>query len=168
MTIAPSDLSLQSVVIFVRDIAESRRFYEGLLGQTVLMDHGPNVGFESGFAIWQAEHASQIIHGRPDEPSRRLGCNNLELYFETDNLDAFSDRVAEGGAEVIHSVREQPWGQRVLRIADPDGHIVEVAEPMHVVVARFASQGLDADAIAARTSMPLGVVRQILQGTAPF
>lgn len=157
-----SSPSLQSAVIFVRDIDASRLFYEDVLGQVVAMDHGPNVGFESGFAIWQAEHASQIVYGRPDDPSRPLGCNNLELYFETDDLGSFWTRVVEANAQVIHPVREQPWGQRVLRIADPDGHMIEVAEPMHVVVERFGAQGLDADAIVQRTSMPLGIVRQIL------
>ena len=62
----------QSSVIFVQDILASRQFYEGLLGQKVLMDHGPNVGDVGGFALWQAEHAHQIIFGRPYK-ARRLG-----------------------------------------------------------------------------------------------
>lgn len=39
------EISYVSAVIFVRDIAISRRFHESVLGQQVLMDHGPSVGF---------------------------------------------------------------------------------------------------------------------------
>jgi len=61
------------------------------------------------------------------------------------------------------SPREQPWGQRGVRVYDPDGHIVEVGEPMWVVVQRFLAQGMSAAAVAERTSMPLAVVEQIAQ-----
>jgi catechol 2,3-dioxygenase-like lactoylglutathione lyase family enzyme len=155
---------LQSSVLFVRDVALSRQFYEGLLGQTVEMDFGANVGFQGGFAIWQVDHALQTIHGRQPEVSPTLGADNFELYFETDDLDAVWDRLALGHVPSVHPLREQPWGQRVFRVSDPDGHIVEVGEPMPVVILRFAGQGMDAEAISQRTSMPVEIVRQVVQG----
>ena len=58
-------------------------------------------------------------------------------------------------------MREQPWGQQVVRVRDPDGHIVEVGEPIPVFVARFLAQGMSVDEAAERTSVPADVVRQI-------
>jgi catechol 2,3-dioxygenase-like lactoylglutathione lyase family enzyme len=150
----------QSSVIFVQDILASRQFYEGLLGQKVLMDHGPNVGYVGGFALWQAEHAHQIIFGRPYK-ARRLGHDNCELYFETDQLDAMWTRLSEAGVQIVHPLVEQPWGQRVFRVYDPDGHIVELGEPMPAVIQRFLSQGMSVEQIAQRTSMPPEIVQQI-------
>jgi hypothetical protein len=62
---------------------------------------------------------------------------------------------------LLHPLREQPWGQRVFRCFDPDGHIVEVGEPMPVVIGRYLSQGMSVEEATERTSMPLDIVRQI-------
>jgi uncharacterized glyoxalase superfamily protein PhnB len=151
-------IAFQSSVLFVEDAAASRQFYEVLLGQEVLMDHGPNVAFVGGFAIWQTDHAHQITFG---ESPAELGQGSCELYFETENLDAAWARLSESDVKVVHPLREQPWGQRVFRLYDPDGYIVELGEPMPVVVQRFLSEGFSTEEVAERTSMPLGVVQQI-------
>jgi uncharacterized Zn finger protein len=90
-----------------------------------------------------------------------LGQDNFELYFETEDLDAIWTRLSNASVEVVHPVHEQPWGQRVIRVYDPDGHIVEVGEPMPLVIARFLAQGMAAEEVAERTLMPLEVVQQI-------
>ena len=151
----------QSAVLFVRDIQTSRHFYEDLLGQTVEMDFGPNVGYKGGFAIWQVDHAHQMIFERSPDATQGLGRDNFELYFETADLDAAWTRLSNQGIKVVHSVREQPWGQRVARVYDPDGHVVELGEPMPIVIARFLAQGMSVEAVAERTSMPLEIVQQV-------
>lgn len=157
-------IKFQSSVIFVKDVEASRRFYEELLGQEVLMDHGPNVGFVGGFAIWQADHADQMIFRRPSSERGQLGRGNCELYFEADDLDAVWARLSEAGVQVVHPLREQPWGQRVFHLYDPDGHIVEFGEPMPVVIQRFLAQGMSAEEVAQRTSMSPEIVQQIAEG----
>lgn len=152
---------LISSVLFVRDIQDSRRFYEEVLDQKVLMDHGPNIGFEGGFALWQCEHAGQIIFGNPIEGQGALGQKVFELYFETTDLDAGCKTLEAAGTEIIHPLFEQPWGQRVIRFYDPDHHIIELAEPMDAPIFRFLAQGLSLEEIAQRTSMPLEIIRQI-------
>ena len=152
-----------SSVIFVQDVPTSRKFYEGLLGQQVMMDHGLNVGYVGGFALWQAEHAHQIIFGRPCQ-IKRLGHDNCELYFETDQLDAMWTRLSEANVQIVHPLVEQPWGQRVFRVYDPDGHVVELGEPMSAPILRFLSQGMSVEQIAQRTSMPPEMVGQIAAG----
>jgi catechol 2,3-dioxygenase-like lactoylglutathione lyase family enzyme len=47
-------LTYQSSVLFVQDIAASRRFYQELLGQAVEMDFGSSVDFYGGFTLWSA------------------------------------------------------------------------------------------------------------------
>jgi catechol 2,3-dioxygenase-like lactoylglutathione lyase family enzyme len=153
-------LQFQSAVLLVKDIAASRYFYEGLLGQTVEMDFGPNIGFK-GFAIWQVDHASQMIFERLPEAVKRLGQDNFELYFETDNLENVWTSLTAANTPVVHPLREQPWGQRVLRVYDPDGHIVEIGEPMPLVIRRLLAQGMAPAAVAQQTGMPLAIVEQV-------
>ena len=157
-------IKFQSSVIFVKDIEASRRFYEELLGQEVLMDHGPNVAFVGGFAIWQVDHAYQMIFECPSDEKDQLGRSNCELYFEADDLDATEARLSDADVQFVHPLREHPWGQRVFRLYDPDGHIVELGEPMPVVIQRFLAQGMSAEEVAQRTSMPPEIVRQIAEG----
>jgi len=154
-------IQYQSSVLFVRDIQASRRFYEDVLGQEVLMDHGPNVAYKSGFAIWQVDHAFQMIFEHAPHEAGPLGRQNYELYFEAVDLDTVGARLSNAGVEMVHPVREHPWGQRVLRVYDPDGHIVEIGEPMPAVISRFLAHGLTPEAVAQRTSMPLPIVQQI-------
>ena len=154
-------IQYQSSVLFVRDIQASRRFYEDALGQKVLMDHGPNVVYKGGFAIWQVDHAFQMIFEHAPDGTEPLGRQNFELYFEAVDLDAVGTRLSNAGVEMVHPVREHPWAQRALRVYDPDGHIVEIGEPMSAVIPRFLAQGLTPEAVAERTSMPLPIVQQI-------
>ena len=157
------EIAYQSAVIFVRDLPASRRFYEELLRQTVIMDHGPNIAFEGGFALWQVDHASQIIYGRAPGDAGPLGRENFEFYFESTDLDAVWGRLQAAGVSPVHPIRTQPWGQRVLRVHDPDGHVVELGEPMPIVIHRFLNEGLSCEEVAERTSMPLEIVKAIHQ-----
>ena len=156
-------ITYQSAVLFVEDIARSRQFYEGVLGQTVDMDFGPNVGYKGGFAIWQIDAVNQVIFGAPDHVSAPLGHNNVELYFEADDLATVSETLARAGVPFVQPIHEQPWGQRALRVADPDGHIIEFAEPMPVVIKRMLEGGATVEAIAERSSMPLAEVQYIAE-----
>jgi catechol 2,3-dioxygenase-like lactoylglutathione lyase family enzyme len=146
-------------LIVVRDIEVSRAFYETVLGQKVLHDLGENVSFEGGFAIHLRPHFACLIDANEDEIVS--GPKNAELYFEEDDLDAFLKRLATLDINYVHELREQPWGQRVVRFYDPDLHIIEVGEPMEGVVMRFLKAGLSIEETAGRTSMPVEFVRQL-------
>ncbi len=149
-------------LIAVDDIATSRRFYEQLLGQRVRYDFGPNVEFEGHFAIHLRPHFQALLGDAAQFPVTTRA-HNGELYFETDDLQATYQRLQEAGVEFIHAIREQPWGQRVMRLYDPDGHIVEIGETMEAVVWRFHSQGLTIDQVSQKSSMPREFVERVIQ-----
>jgi len=151
-------------VIFVRDIAASRHFYEKLLGQEVEMDHGSSLTFRSGFALWQIDHAFQVIYERETNIPQPLGGHNCELHFETAHAKVASVRLSEASVEFVHPLREMPWGKRIFRVRDPDAHIVAVGEPMDAVIARLISEGMSANAVAKRTGMPIEIVKQTAKG----
>jgi len=159
MTSLPS-VKLASFVLLVQDVSVSKKFYADLFSQEIALDLGVNVGFKSGLALWQKAYAENVIFG-PDVPARPgTGC---EIYFETEDPEAVLDEIRKAGVELVHGIREQPWGQRVFRAYDPDRFIVEVAEPMDAVVKRMHRDGISDDGIAEKTTMPVGIVRQILQ-----
>ena len=148
-------------LIVVNEMKASRSFYENILNQKVQFDFGENVSFESGFAIHLKSHFSNLISISENDILEKS--NNFELYFEEEDMDSFLQKLEEiSSIEYVHGLKEQPWGQRVIRFYDPDKHIVEVGEPMESVVKRFLSKGLSIEETSKRTLMPEEFVRQCL------
>jgi catechol 2,3-dioxygenase-like lactoylglutathione lyase family enzyme len=148
-------------LIAVEDVAVSRSFYEECLGQKVKDDFVENVAFEGGFAIHRRGHFQDLLGGGERYaavPKSHTG----ELYFESDDVEAFEQRLKQAGVEFIHSIREQPWGQQVMRVYDPDGHVVEIGEPMESVVLRLYRQGFSLESICQKTSMPGPFVQGVI------
>ncbi len=149
-------------LLVVEDMAVARKFYEEVLGQQVRYDFGENLEFAGGFSLHLGEHFRRLLGVTapvvPDAAPR------FELYFEAEDLPPIAARLKELGVRFVHPLREQPWAQRVMRVYDPDGHVVEIGESMDAVVRRLAGQGMSPAAIGARTSLPPEFVERALAG----
>ena len=106
-------VKFQMPLIAVSDVGRSKRFYCGLFDQRVVLDFGENVTFSGGFAIqekfaWLTGLAEDSVRSRP---------NNMELYFETDDLDAFMQRLGEwpDPVELLHPPHKYGWQQCTVR-----------------------------------------------------
>lgn len=60
--------------------------------------------------------------------------------------------------EYVHPIKEHSWGQRVVRIYDPDKHIIEVGENIKVVCKRFLDSGMTPEQAAERMDVPIKFV----------
>ncbi|MCC5466163.1 VOC family protein [Pelosinus baikalensis] len=149
-------------VLLVNNIKDSREFYEDILNQTVEIDHGECIGFVGGFSIWQIEHAYEIMAKKFSNSSVGNENGHFELYFESDDLDDMHKKLTAKKVEFVHDMIEQPWGQRVFRIYDPDKHMVELGEPMTAVIKRYLNQRMTPIEVAKRTSMPLEIVQTMV------
>ena len=120
-----------STIVFVSDVARSTAFYRDVLGQPISEDHGTIVMFEHGFVIHDGVNLLEKAYKKPGAfAAGPQGRDNIDIYFETDDLEGAFRAVCDSGAEVIHPIETQPWGQRVFRLHDPDGHMVEIGDPM--------------------------------------
>ncbi|MBT3362269.1 MAG: glyoxalase/bleomycin resistance/dioxygenase family protein [Chloroflexi bacterium] len=149
-------------LIVVDDIARSRKFYEEVLRQEVEYDFGENVQFKGAHAIHLKEHYRTLLGGNDHEIAHKA--NNMELYFETDDVTGDYDRLKAANVDFVHELNEQPWGQRVVRFYDPDGHIVEIGETMQAVVLRFHQEGDSVEEICAKSCMPKEFVEMVIKG----
>ena len=156
------NIRFETALLFVKDVAVSRRFYEEVLGQKVEYDFGEDVVFCGGFAIHDASHLSKLLFNRENPNiSNKQGRENCELYFESDELDDVYSMLEQSGVTFIHRLFEQAWGQCVVRFYDPDNHIIEIGEPMSAVIKRYLLTGLPESAVAQKTSMPLQEITRI-------
>ncbi|MGE5380785.1 MAG: DUF4440 domain-containing protein [Methylocystaceae bacterium] len=154
------EIKFSASVLLVKEVDIARKFYEDILKQQVEADYGECVVYTGGFSIWDQEYAQKLIFGKPvTRPN--LPHHDLELYFETEQLDEVYTRLREAQTTMLHTIQEQPWGQRALRVYDPDQYVVEIGEPMNLVIKRYLYQGMTAEQIAERTSMPLEMVEKI-------
>ena len=150
-------IKYQMPVLAVRDPEVSKRFYHDLFGQEVALDLGRNITFTGGFAIQQdfdwlvGIPKSTILHQS----------NNMELYFEVDDFDAFMDRLHGFlDLELVHPPRMCEWQQRVVRLYDPDWHMIEVGESMTVIAQRLLREGNSVEQTAQLIQHPAAFVEQ--------
>jgi catechol 2,3-dioxygenase-like lactoylglutathione lyase family enzyme len=146
-------------LIAVSDLDVSRRFYEEVLGQKVVLDLGWNLMFDGGFAI-QLNFAD-IISIEKETVMKKS--HNFELYFEEDDFDAFINRLKKiDDIEYVHQPKKHDWQQRVVRIYDPDKHIIEIGESMAVIARRYLSQGLSVEKTAKIIQHPVEFVESLI------
>ena len=155
-------LSYNGTVIFVKDMAQTRRFYEDLLGQKPKWVGDGYVPYESNLNLWDEQYLEQTIFTEGKDPDGdRPGKRRFELYFEEDQVVDLWEKMRAAGVVCVHPVKEMAWGQMVLRVYDPEGNIVEIGEPLDTFIGRFLKSGLSIEETAQRTFTTLEIVREI-------
>lgn len=146
------NIKLTNTFLFVKEIGVSKRFYIENLGQEVLQSLKGYVVFTSGLALWELPEDS-IIAEKLQYQLDENKTNRVELYFETDKLDLYFDRIKNQQIELLHEIHEEPWGQRDFRFFDPDNNLVEIGEMMDNVVLRLYNSGMKIEEIVTKTGM---------------
>lgn len=67
------------------------------------------------------------------------------------------------GIRYVHPVQEHSWGQRAVRIYDPDQHVIEIGENIKVVCRRFLESGMTEEETARRMDVPLKFVHACMR-----
>lgn len=146
-------------LLAVNDVIASKAFYVSVLEQKIIFDMGTHVTFDGGFSIQQ--NYSELIGLSENDILRKA--HDFQLYFEVTDLENWNSRLKnESGLVFLHDIKEYVWGQRSIRLYDPDMHIVEVAESMECVVIRFLKQGLSVEETAERTMFPIDFIKQCI------
>ena len=88
-------MKLKNILIVVDDVERSKNFYCHLFGLRVVTDFGGNVILTEGLVLQERKMWDGLIG-----ESSISGGNDVELYFEENNMDAFfkeAGRVAGTG-----------------------------------------------------------------------
>lgn len=152
-------MKLNNPMLVVKDIDKSVDFYKKVFGLRVVMDFGANKTLTGGLVLQTIETFKEFI----GTDAIYFGGNNFEIYFEEDDFDKFISRLKECNVEYVHPVKEHSWGQRVVRIYDPDRHIIEIGENMKVVCRRFLAIGMTPEQVATRMDVPIKFVNACMR-----
>jgi len=117
--------AIDYTVVFVRDMAAMRRFYEGVLGFAVSRE------LSAGWIEYQLG-GNTLALARPsrtaaDAPTPQ-GSASLQLAFKVaaSEVDQCADELLTHGVTLVSPPTDQAFGHRTLFFRDPDGNQLEV------------------------------------------
>ncbi len=148
-------MQFKLALLAVKDVERSKEFYKDIFNQQVVFDFGKNVTFDGGFAI------QEDFDWLTDLPKESIveKSNNMELYFEVDDFDEFIDKLSKrNNIQYVHPPKRYDWQQRVIRIYDPDFHIIEIGESMAFIAKRYLKQGLSVEETSKLIQHPIEFV----------
>ena len=146
----------------VRDRETSLDFYRKILGLEVVNDFGANVVLTGGLSLQTPNTWASFLE-KPSEEIR-FGGNDAEMYYVADDFDAFLNLLKDHPeVELVHSPVEHRWGQRAVRLYDPDRHIIEVGESLDKVAKRFRDGGLNEEGVARRMDISREYAKKLLK-----
>ena len=122
-----NNMRLKNILIVVKDIEKSRKFYHDLFDMDLVLDNDGNMILTEGLVlqdekIWNAFLDRDIISKS----------NSCELYFEEQDIDSFVEKLErlDPSIEYVNHLMTHSWGQRVIRFYDLDGNLIEVGTPV--------------------------------------
>jgi lactoylglutathione lyase len=113
-------------ILSTGDLPRLLGFYRDLLGATV---------------AYQFEHEGQVVYAgldlgpshlgigaaAPDAPELGDAGRRFAMWVYADDCDAAVGHLRANGVQVTVEPADQPWGERVAEVADPDGNRVVLA-----------------------------------------
>jgi catechol 2,3-dioxygenase-like lactoylglutathione lyase family enzyme len=117
--------AIDYTVIFVRDMAAMRSFYEGVLCLALVRE------LSAGWIEYQIG-GNTLALARPsrtaaDAPTPK-GSASLQLAFRVspEEVDKCADELVRKGIALVSPPTDQPFGHRTLFFRDPDGNLLEI------------------------------------------
>lgn len=152
-------MKLKNILIVVNDIEVSKAFYRELFGLTVVTDFGENVILTEGLVLQEKKVWEKLI-----EKNVKISGNDAELYFAENDMDGFLEKLhhSKWDIEYVNPLIEHDWGQRVIRLYDPDKHIIEVGEALEFVARRCLKEGMTVEETARKTQLPIDMIQQMV------
>ena len=120
-------MRLKNVLIVVKNIDKSRKFYHDLFGIELVLDNDGNMILTEGLVL-QDEKIWKSFLDRDIVPKS----NSCELYFEEQDIESFVEKLERlsPSIEYVNRLMTHSWGQRVIRFYDLDGNLIEVGTPV--------------------------------------
>jgi catechol 2,3-dioxygenase-like lactoylglutathione lyase family enzyme len=124
-----------SVAVVTPDPQQSRRLYVDTLGLPLAgqSDDGyiysQQIPGTKHFGVWPLSEAAEACFGTAQWPAD-LAVPQASVEFDVADVaavQAAADELAAAGYELLHPVREEPWGQTLVRLLSPEGVIVGVS-----------------------------------------
>lgn len=126
---------VSTIAVITPDTTESRRLYVETLGLPLRSEsgdgylHSDRIPGTKHFAVWPLSQAAEACFGSQQWPADHA-VPQVSVEFDVADEPSVQDAAEElvgAGYELLHPVRQEPWGQTVVRLLSPEGAIVGVS-----------------------------------------
>jgi catechol 2,3-dioxygenase-like lactoylglutathione lyase family enzyme len=123
-----------SVAVIAPDPEASRELYVDTLGLPLSSQsgdyfHSEQIPGTKSFGIWPLSQVAEACFGERQWPAH-LAVPQVSVEFDVADaagVQAAADELAAAGHELLHPVRQEPWGQTVVRLLSPEGAVVGIS-----------------------------------------
>ena len=123
------DREIGVVELFYDDLAAAKAFYTGVFGLAVDREDDTSVSFLMGdlvVILLGPDGARELI--APVPVARQDDGARMCFTIMVQDLDAVCDELTAKGVTLLAGPSVRPWGPYAAYVADPGGHIYELAE----------------------------------------
>ncbi|WP_433462029.1 VOC family protein [Spirillospora sp. CA-128828] len=116
-----------TVSLTVDDVTASQEFFTSHLGYTVQQaaDGFASLTRPDAFDVVLLARGIQVLP--PEQRDQRAG-GLILAYTLADDLAGQEKRLRDAGVEITMPLREEPWGERLFQITDPNGVVVQFVQ----------------------------------------
>jgi catechol 2,3-dioxygenase-like lactoylglutathione lyase family enzyme len=126
---------LASVAVIAPDPPASRKLYVDALGLPLESrgddeyHHSEQIDGCKHFGVWPLSQAAEACVGTAQWPAERpVPQASIEFdVADAEAVGAAAQELQQAGYELLHPVREEPWGQTVARLQSLEGAIVGIS-----------------------------------------
>lgn len=113
-------------ILSTPDLEGALGFYRDLLGGSVSYSFPDTDGtlVYVGVNVGSSHIGIGLEPAVVDAPRPR----SISLWVYADDCDAIVERVRASGGTITQEAADQPWGERVARVLDPDGNEVIIGQ----------------------------------------
>lgn len=119
-------------ILYVSDQEKSKEFYSKVFNSEPKL-HVPGMteflllkGVKLG--LMPEKGINKILAGKTPHPKDGNGIPRCELYLKMGLINKYLERAVNAGAKIISETSPRDWGDTVVYLSDPDGHIIAFAQ----------------------------------------
>jgi predicted enzyme related to lactoylglutathione lyase len=120
------------IILYVMNQGISKAFYAKLLGKDPELDVPGMTEFQmSGtckLGLMPNSGIAGILGNKTPHPDAGIGIPRCELYLKVKDVEMEFEKAVASGALLVSPLKVRDWGDKVGYLADPDGHIIALAE----------------------------------------
>ena len=116
--------------LIIKDAARAIEFYKTAFGATEIMRMAEPSGKVTHAEIKIGNSPIMLADEFPEMGARSpqtIGGSPVSIFLYVENVDALANQAIAAGAKVLMPVQDQFWGDRYGKLADPFGHLWDIA-----------------------------------------
>ena len=120
--------AVHAITLVVTDLAQSKSFYTTAFGAEFVFEDADSAVFRFGPTLLNLLHrsaADELL--APASVGHRADGPRVVFTVPVIDVDAYCAQLGERGITLLNGPMTRPWGPRTASVADPDGHVWEIA-----------------------------------------